>query len=106
MRCLLPLLTIIPFTALAALPAATVPIDHWAYEEADRLIDRSLWPGDHVSERPWDRAYFASCAGRISEDVERGDLWLPISTRGMLERLLEEFEPEVALWRRVRGPAD
>jgi hypothetical protein len=91
---------------MAALPAAVVPLDHWAYDAADRLIDRGLWPGDHVSERPWDRAYFASCAGKLLEDFERGDLWLPISTRGLLERLVEEFKPEVALWRRVRGPAD
>jgi hypothetical protein len=100
------LLLVIPLVAAAALPAATVPLDHWAYGVADGLIERGLWPGDHVSERPWSRAYFAACAGRLTEDLERGTLWLPVSVRGLVERLVEEFEPEVALWRRVRGPAD
>lgn len=103
---LLALIAILPVVAAAALPAATVPLDHWAYGVADQLIERGLWPGGHVSERPWDRAYFAACAGKLTEDLERGDLWLPVSTRGLLERLVEEFEPEVELWRRVRGPAD
>lgn len=103
---LLALIAILPVVAAAALPAATVPLDHWAYGVADQLIERGLWPGGHVSERPWDRAYFAACAGKLTEDLERGDVWLPVSTRGLLERLVEEFEPEVELWRRVRGLAD
>ncbi|OGN95738.1 MAG: hypothetical protein A2Y89_05100 [Chloroflexi bacterium RBG_13_51_18] len=103
---LLTLIAILPVAVAAALPAATVPLDHWAYGVADRLIERGLWPGGHVSERPWDRAYFAACAGKLTEDLERGVVWLPVSIRGLVERLVEEFEPEVALWRRVRGPAD
>ncbi|HUT98020.1 MAG TPA: capsule assembly Wzi family protein [bacterium] len=102
----LALVLFFPLVAAATLPAATVPLDHWVYGVADQLIERGLWPGDHVSERPWDRAYFAACAGKLTEDLERGNVWLPVSTRGLLERLVEEFEPEVALWRRVRGPAD
>ncbi len=93
-------------SAVAALPAATVPLDHWAYELADELIIRGLWAGEDYGERPWTRATFAEAVGYLEEQRLRGEVGLHRATRGMLERLLAEFAPEVELWRSDRGPAD
>ncbi|MBD3401234.1 MAG: hypothetical protein GF399_13005 [Candidatus Coatesbacteria bacterium] len=89
----------------AALPAATVPLDHWAYEVADELVIRGLWTAERFGERPWSRADFAAGAGYLLEQYERGEVGLHPASRGWLDRLVEEFAPEIERWRSDRGPA-
>jgi hypothetical protein len=91
---MLPCFFIIPNKA-KGLVSTNVPLDHWSYESIDKLIGEGLIDGSMMTTRPVSRFEMARHIKEADEKFQLLNSSNEIIT-GILDRLKNEFEPELA----------